>query len=103
MRKDLSQFKECLNSELGKKMNDQKNLLYKKFNIKSKKDHTKVTEMMKQKNSASACRIKRYTERSTQYKQNKLFAENTRKFYNSILLKKKEIKQTPVIHKIENY
>lgn len=103
LRKDLSQLKECLNPEISKKMQYKKKSLYGKYKIKDIKDHTKATELIKQQISAKACRIKRYTERNNQFQQNKLFSENPGKFYNNILLKKKQVERPPSKEEIEAY
>jgi len=103
MRKDLSLMTEVLKPTLSRHLSKKKEELYKKYNIRNKKDHYKETEKLKQKIKAKAYRIKRYTERSAQYQQNKQFTENTSKFYNNVLGKKNKVKETPTEENIEKY
>ena len=101
LRRDLSQLKEVQQSELSDKMRKLKEMLYKKYKIKTPKDHTKLSEHLKQKVAAKACRIKRYTERSAQYQQNKMFSENTCRFYNTIMGKTYTANITPSKQEVE--
>jgi len=46
-----------------------------------------LTETLKQKAQAKAQRIRRYKKRETQYSQNKMFKEDTKKFYRNLGMK----------------
>ena len=46
-----------------------------------------LTETLKQKVQAKAQRIRRYENRETQYSQNKMFKEDTKKFYRNLGMK----------------
>ena len=103
LRRELSQLKECKKSALSTEMQQIKDTLFKKYNIKKEKQYQVTIEKLKQLISAKACRIKRYVERSQQYQQNKLFSENTSKFYNNILGMQKKIIQVPPKEEVENF
>lgn len=103
LRKDLSQLTECSKPQLSRRMVDIKKDLYTKYNIKSPRDYEQITEKLKQLIAAKTQRIKRYSKRSTQFQQNKLFQENTKKFYNSILGKKNEMRKTPTEGELKDY
>ena len=46
-----------------------------------------LTEILKQKVQAKAQRIRKYEKRETQYSQNKMFKEDTKRFYRNLGMK----------------
>ena len=56
-----------------------------------------LTETLKQKVQAKAQRIRRYEKRGTQYSQNKLFKEDTKRFYRNLGMKNIEAREPPTM------
>ena len=63
----------------------------------------KLTETLTQKMQAKAQRIRRYEKRETQYSQNKMFKEDTKKFYRNLGMKNIEAREPPSMTKAETY
>ena len=55
----------------------------------------RLIETLKQKVQAKAQRIRRYEKRETQYSQNKMFKEETKKFYRNLSMKNIEAREPP--------
>ena len=53
---------------------------FKKYSVTDAREVGQLTETLKQKVQAKAQRIRRYEKRETQYSQNKMFKEDTKKF-----------------------
>ena len=62
-----------------------------------------LTETLKQKVQAKAQRIRRYGKRETQYSQNKMFKEDTKKFYRNLGIKNIEAGEPPSLAEAETY
>jgi len=62
-----------------------------------------LTETLKQKVQAKAQRIRRYGKRETQYSQNKMFKEDTKKFYRNLDMKNIEARELPSMSEAETY
>jgi len=62
-----------------------------------------LTETLKQKLQAKAQRIRRYEKRETQYSQNKMFQEDTKKFYRNLCMKNIEAREPPSMAEAETY
>ena len=62
-----------------------------------------MTETLKQKVQAKAQRIRRYEERETQYSQNKMFKEDTKKIYRKLGMKILEVREPPSMAETETY
>ena len=62
-----------------------------------------LTETMKQKVQAKTQRIRRYEKRETQYSQNKMFKEDTKKFYRNLGIKNIEATEPPSMAEAESY
>ena len=61
-----------------------------------------VKKKLKQQIQAKAQRIRRYEKRGKQLRQNKLFKENTKKFYRELGKKKIDIDEPPKLKEIED-
>jgi hypothetical protein len=85
-RKHLSQLAEInrKNQNLSNKLKQIKNFLYKIYQISSDEQLVKQIEILKQKISAQANRIKRYETRNQFYFQNKQFNKNRKSFFRSL-------------------
>ena len=62
-----------------------------------------LTETLKQKVQAKAQRIRRYEKRETQYSQNKMFKEDTKKFYRNLGMKNIGAREPPSMAEAETY
>ena len=76
-RKDLSRISELIRGQKQLKKGD---YLQQRYNIIAK-GASQVSEILKEKIKASTEKIKRYEERHQQYRQNRMFNENQKKFY----------------------
>jgi hypothetical protein len=63
----------------------------------------RLTETLKQKVQAKARRIRRYEKKETQYSQNKMFKEDTKKFYRNLGMKNIEAREPPSMAEAETY
>jgi len=62
-----------------------------------------LTETLKQKVQAKPQRIRRYEKRETQYSQNKMFKEDTKRFYRNLGMKNIEDREPPSMAEAETY
>ena len=62
-----------------------------------------MTETLKQKVQAKAQSIIRYEKRETQYSENKMFKEDTKKFYRNLGMKNIEAREPPSMTETETY
>jgi len=62
-----------------------------------------LTVTLKQKLQTKAPRIRKYEKRDTQYRQNKIFKEDTKKFYRNIGMKNIEAREPPSMAETETY
>ena len=62
-----------------------------------------LTETLKQKVQAKAQRIRWYEKRETQYSQNKMFKEDTKKFYRNLGMKNTVAREPPSMAEAETY
>jgi len=60
-----------------------------------------LTETLKEKVQAKAQRIRRYVKRETQYRQNKMFKEDTKKIYRNLGMKNIEAREPPSMAETE--
>ena len=62
-----------------------------------------LTDTLKQKVQAKVQRIRRYEKRETQYSQNKMFKEDTKRFYRKLVMKNIEAREPPSMAETETY
>ena len=62
-----------------------------------------LTETLKQKVQAKTEKIRRYEERESQYSQNKMFKEDTKKIYINLGMKDIEAREPPSMAEAETY
>jgi hypothetical protein len=62
-----------------------------------------LPQTLKQKVQAKAQRIRRYEKTETQYSQNKMFKEDTKKFYRNLGIKNIEAREPPSMAEAEMY
>jgi hypothetical protein len=75
----------------------------KKYSVTNAREVGQLTETLKQKVQAKAQRIRRYEKRETQYSQNKMFKEDTKKFYRNLGMKNIEARESPSVAEAETY
>ena len=66
-------------------------------------EDAQMTETLKQKVQAKAQKMRRYGKMETQCKQNKVFKENTKKFYRKLGMKNIEARVPPSMAESETY
>ena len=74
-----------------------------KYSVTNAGEVGELTETLKQKVQAKAQRIRRYEKRETQYSQNKMFKEDTKKFYRNLGMKNIEAREPPSMAEVETY
>ena len=77
--------------------------LARKYKIKSNDDILPVIEKLKQQLLAKSQRIRRFEKRRMFYHQNKMFKENTKRFYRELGKKTTEIHEPPGKEALENF
>jgi hypothetical protein len=71
--------------------------------VTNAREVAQLTETLKQKVQAKAQRIRRYEKRKTQYSQNKMFKEDTKKIYRNLGMKNIETREPPSMTEVETY
>jgi hypothetical protein len=71
--------------------------------VTNAREVTQLTETLKLKVEAKAPRIRRYKRKETQYMQNKMFKEDTKKVYRNLGTKNLEAKEPPYMAEVEPY
>jgi len=79
-RKELSIIAETWTDSDSGKLNKKKRKIFQKYIVTNAREVAQLTETLRQKVQAKAQRIRRYEKRETQYSQNKMFKEDTKKF-----------------------
>ena len=69
-----------------------------KYRVTNVREVAQLIETLKQKVQAKAQTIIRYNKRETQYSQNKMFKEDTKKFYRNLGMKNTEASFTRFLH-----
>ena len=102
-RNELSIIAETGTESDNWKPNRKKRKIFKKHRVTNATQVAQLTETLKQKVQAKAQRIKRYEKRETQYSQNKMFKEDTKKFYRNLGIKNIEAREPPSMAEAETY
>jgi hypothetical protein len=71
--------------------------------VTNAREVAQLTETLKQKVQAKTQRIRRYEKRVTQYSQNKMFKEDTKKFYRNLGMKNTGARKPPSMAEAETY
>ena len=101
-RRDISLLKEIGNPKSTMSQRKSKQVIA-KYCIKNDQDVLKKTEELKQQMQAKAQRIRRYDKRSQQFRQNKLFMSDPRKFYREVGNKNILIEKPPTKQEISSF
>ncbi|CAH2011569.1 unnamed protein product, partial [Acanthoscelides obtectus] len=101
LRKDLSRLSElgCVTNVRNRKMNS----LIRAYKIQSIEDLETEKGELKQKISAKAQRLRRYTERQQQYSANMRFETDTKGFYRNITQEQIELVQLPSKDRVQHF
>jgi len=102
-RKELSIIAETGTGSDNGKLNSKKRKIFQKHKSGNAREVAQLTETLKQKVQAKAQRIERYEKRETQYSQNKMFKEDTKKFYRNLGMKHIEAREPPSMAEAETY
>jgi len=71
--------------------------------VTNAREVAQLTETLKQKVQTKAQRIRRYEKWETQCSQNKMFKEDTKRFYRNLGTKNIEVRAPPSMAEAENY
>ena len=102
-RNELSIIAENGKGSDNVKLNRKKRKIFQKYRVTNAREFAQLTETLKQKVQAKAQRIRRYEKRETQYSQNKMFKEDTKKFYRNLGMKIREARKPPSMTETETY
>ena len=84
MRADLSILTDMAQKGETQKISKKKQRIKKKYKITTNQELQAARESLKMRIQAKAQRIRRYVKRSKQFSQNKMFANNRKKFFRSL-------------------
>jgi hypothetical protein len=98
-RKELSILAKTGTGSDNGKLNRKKRKIFQKYSVTNAREVGQLTETSKQKVQAKAQRIRRHEKRETQYSQNKMFKEDTKKFYRNLGMKNIEAREPPSMQK----
>jgi len=85
------------------KLNRKKKKIFQKYRVTNAREVAQLTETLKQKVQAKSQRTRRYEKRETQYSQNKMFKEDTKKFYINLGMKNTQARELPCMTETETY
>ncbi len=102
-RKELSKIAETGTGCDNGKLNRKKWKIFPKYRVTNRREVAQLTETLKQKVQAKAQRIRRYEKRETQYSQNKMFQEDTKRFYRNLGMKNLNAEEPSSMTEAETY
>jgi len=100
-RKELSIIAETGTGSDNGKLNRKKRKIFQKYKVTNAREIAQLIETLKSKVQAKAQRIRRYEKRETQYNHNKMFKEDTKKFYRNLSIKNTEDREPPSMTEAE--
>ena len=100
---DISIITEYTNGNTINKIKGELNTIFKKYKITADEQLIACKEDLKQALQAKAQRLRRYTKRSEQYKQNKMFREESKRFYMDLGKKTIQIEKAPDIGEVKKF
>jgi hypothetical protein len=103
LSKELSIIAEAGTGSDNGQLNRKKRKIFKKYRVTNAREVAQLTETLKQKVQAKAQRIRRHEKRETQYSQNKMFKEDTKKYYRNLNMKNIEAREPPSMAEAETY
>ena len=102
LRSDLSIIKEYIIGNTSKKIKQKFKTIQKKLKI-TKEQITALKEDLKQNLQAKTQQLRRYSKRSKQYRQNKMFREDAKRFYRELGKKTIKIQKPPDIGEVKKF
>jgi len=102
-RKELLIIAETETGSDNGQLDRKKRKIFQKYRVTNVREVAQLTETLKEKVQAKAQIIRRYEKRDTQYSQNKVFKENTNKFYRNLGMKHIEAREPPSMAEAETY
>ena len=102
-RGDISIITEYIKAKTTNKIRRKLNTILKKQKITADEQLIACKEDLKLALQAKAQRIRRYTKRSEQYKQNEMFREDSKKFYREIEKKTIQIEKPPDTGEVKKF
>ena len=103
LRGDISIITEYTNGKTINKIRRKLKTILKRHKVTADEQLIACKEDLKQALQAKAQRIRRYTKRSEQYKQNKMFREDSKRFYRELGKETFQIEKPPDIGEIKKF
>ena len=103
LRGDISIITEYTNGNTTNKIRRKCKTILKKCKITADEQLIACKEDLQQALQAKAQRLRRYTKRSEQYKQNKMFSEDSKRFYRELGKKTIQIEKPPDIGEVKKF
>ena len=103
LRGDISIITEYTNGNTTNKIRRKLKTILKKQKVTADEQLMACKEDLKQALQAKAQRLRRYTKRSEQYKQNKMFREDSKRFYRELGKKTIQIEKPPDIGEVKKF
>ena len=104
IRKKCSDLSMLVELENGSRIKERKRKqMLKRYNIKNPADLTTVKEVLKQQIQAKAQRIRRFETRAKFFRQNKIFKQDTKKFYRELGKKRIKVIEPPALDEVEEF
>ena len=103
LRGDISIITEYTNGNTTNKIRRKLKTILKKHKVTADEQLIACKEDLKQALQAKAQRLRRYTKRSEQYKQNKMFREDSKRFYRELGEKTIQIEKPPDIGEVKKF
>ena len=100
---DLSIINEYINGNTSKKTKWKFKTIQKKHKITKEEQITVLIEDLKQNPQAKAQQLRKYTKRSKQYRQNKMFREDAKRFYRELGKKTIKVQKPPDIGEVKEF
>ena len=102
-RGDISIITEYTNGNTTNNIRMKLKTILKKHKVTADEQLIACKEDLKQALQATAQRLRRYTKRSEQYKQNKMFREDSKRFYSELGKRTFEIEKPPDIIEVKKF
>ena len=103
LRSDLSIINEYTTGNTSKKTKQKFMTIQKKHKITKEEQIRTLKEDLKQKLQAKAQRLRQYTKRSKQFRQNKMFREDAKRFYRELGKNTIKIQKQPDIGEVKKF
>ena len=102
MRREVGLLKEVTAEKSGISLRKKRKII-RKYRLKKEEDIVSAQERLKQKIQAKALRLNRFDKRSKQYRQNKLFREDQKRFYRELGKTSIKVEEPPAKEEIKAF